>query len=52
MNLIDDALKLAENLRGMAANLDFSDKTKFIGKFLPITVSLIHLKVTCKIISF
>ena len=42
MNLIDDALKLADNLRNMAANLDFSDETKFIGKFLPITVR-IHL---------
>lgn len=39
MNLVDDAMKLAINLKKLVPDLTNTDKDKFVGKFFPMTVN-------------
>lgn len=39
MNLVDDAMKLAINLKRLVPDLTNTDKDKFVGKFFPMTVN-------------
>lgn len=39
MGLVEQALKIAQNLKNLRGSLDYSDETKFMGRFFPMTVS-------------
>ncbi len=45
LDLVEQAFRMAENLKGLRGSLDLEDKKKFIGRFFPMTVSLLFADV-------
>ena len=50
MNLVEDAMKLAKNLKNLVPNLTDQDNNKFVGKFFPITVNSLSSQVDISIL--